>query len=89
MKHIGHPLAGDAMYGIDSETGGGTGADAHADTDADAKKAEGISLDRHALHAARLAFAHPADRRPIGFEAPLPDDMAGLIGRLRREHHLV
>ncbi|TMV44720.1 RluA family pseudouridine synthase [Paenibacillus mesophilus] len=88
MKHIGHPLVGDAMYGIDADPEEGTETEALANTDADAKKAEGISLDRHALHAARLAFAHPADRSRIGFEAPLPEDMVGLIGRLRRKHHL-
>lgn len=79
MKHIGHPLVGDCVYGIGAQSGSGIETAVRDD----AKTAEGISLDRHALHAARLAFAHPADRRPVGFEAPLPADMAGLIGRLR------
>src|SRR6266508_4066974 len=42
-----------------------------------------IAFPRQALHAHRLAFQHPADGRPLRFEAPLPDDMVELIARLR------
>jgi 23S rRNA pseudouridine1911/1915/1917 synthase len=44
-----------------------------------------IAFPRQALHAHRLAFAHPADGRPLTFEAPLPPDMTELIARLRRQ----
>lgn len=44
-----------------------------------------IAFPRQALHARRLAFTHPLDDRSLTFEAPLPDDMAGLIVRLRRK----
>jgi len=44
-----------------------------------------IAFTRQALHARRLAFRHPADDRPVEFEAPLPRDMADLIARLRKE----
>jgi 23S rRNA pseudouridine1911/1915/1917 synthase len=43
-----------------------------------------IQFERHALHAWRLAFRHPADDRPLMFEAPLPKDLAALLARLRR-----
>jgi 23S rRNA pseudouridine1911/1915/1917 synthase len=43
-----------------------------------------IEFPRQALHAFRLAFAHPRDGRAMRFEAPLPDDMKSLIDRLRR-----
>jgi 23S rRNA pseudouridine1911/1915/1917 synthase len=42
-----------------------------------------IAFPRQALHAFRLAFAHPSDGREMRFEAPLPDDMVTLITRLR------
>ncbi len=42
-----------------------------------------IAFPHQALHAHRLAFQHPADGRPLWFEAPLPDDMVELIARLR------
>ncbi len=43
-----------------------------------------IAFPRQALHAYRLAFAHPADGRRLRFEAPLPDDLVALIARLKR-----
>jgi 23S rRNA pseudouridine1911/1915/1917 synthase len=43
-----------------------------------------IDFSRQALHAARLAFRHPDDDRPLEFEAPLPPDLAELLARLRR-----
>jgi len=43
-----------------------------------------IAFARQALHAHRLTFRHPADDREMAFEAPMPDDMAALIARLRR-----
>lgn len=42
-----------------------------------------IEFPRQALHAWRLGFSHPADRRPLRFEAPLPSDLAALLARLR------
>jgi 23S rRNA pseudouridine1911/1915/1917 synthase len=44
-----------------------------------------IDFPRQALHAFRLAFRHPRDERPLRFEAPLPEDIRGLIERLRRD----
>jgi 23S rRNA pseudouridine1911/1915/1917 synthase len=43
-----------------------------------------IPFGRQALHARRLAFAHPTDGRRVEFEAPLPADFADLLARLRR-----
>jgi 23S rRNA pseudouridine1911/1915/1917 synthase len=42
-----------------------------------------IDFPRQALHAHRLAFQHPADGRELRFEAPLPEDFADLLKRLR------
>lgn len=42
-----------------------------------------IAFPRQALHARRLAFTHP-DGRAMTFEAPIPDDLAGLIARLQQ-----
>ena len=42
-----------------------------------------IAFPRQALHAARLSFRHPVDGRRIEFTAPLPEDLARLIARLR------
>ncbi len=36
-------------------------------------------MNRQALHAARLAFAHPVTAQPLVFEAPLPEDFEALL----------
>ena len=41
-----------------------------------------ISFGRQALHARRLSFLHPADGRPLTFEAPPPADFESLVARL-------
>lgn len=41
-------------------------------------------LQRPALHAAVLGFAHPGSGETLRFEAPLPSDLSGLLQRLRR-----
>jgi 23S rRNA pseudouridine1911/1915/1917 synthase len=43
-----------------------------------------IPFGRHALHAFRLTFQHPVQGRMLAMEAPLPQDFADLIARLRR-----
>ena len=39
---------------------------------------------RQALHAFRLRFAHPASGEPMQFEAPLPEDLQGILDEHRR-----
>lgn len=46
--------------------------------------AEGILLARHALHAATLALRHPRSGEPLEIAAPLPDDLEGVLGALRK-----
>ena len=48
-------------------------------------RARAPEIARQALHAARLEFAHPRTGRRVTCTAPLPDDMARLLARLRRE----
>jgi len=67
MKALGHPLIGDPLYGEARWRG--------------LPRALQGSLRRFprpALHARRLAFAHPASGRPLRFEARVPDDLRAL-----------
>ena len=41
-------------------------------------------LERQALHAYRIAFAHPVTDRPLEFESPLPGDFRLALERLRQ-----
>ena len=39
---------------------------------------------RQALHAHRLGLIHPESRRPLQWDAPMPEDMLALLAALRR-----
>lgn len=67
LAAIGNPVVGDDSYGRRPVAG-------------DVPPV--LRLGRPALHAALLGFVHPADGRSMDFEAPLPDDMCGLLGGL-------
>jgi 23S rRNA pseudouridine1911/1915/1917 synthase len=77
LSHLGHPVLCDPAYGRRRELHRG-----------DLGPAEGGTgeplLDRHALHAHRLAFTHPLHGERMEFESPLPDDLAGVVDLLRR-----
>jgi 23S rRNA pseudouridine1911/1915/1917 synthase len=73
LASIGHPVAGDSVYG---------GTRAPSSRSPAAREAL-ASLTRPALHAARLAFAHPASGRRLAFEAALPADLEQVLGALR------
>lgn len=48
-------------------------------------RARAPEIARQALHAARLEFTHPRTGRRVTCTAPLPDDIARLLARLRGE----
>lgn len=72
---VGHPIMGDHVYGWQKLN--------------KAAAATGVSYDvirsiqRQMLHAWRLSFDHPDTGKRMVFESPLPEDMLGLIDRLR------
>ena len=43
-------------------------------------------MARTALHAERIVFAHPSDRRSMDISAPLPKDFSALLFQLRKLH---
>jgi 23S rRNA pseudouridine1911/1915/1917 synthase len=43
-----------------------------------------LAFGRQALHAARLALAHPLSGEPLAFDAAPPADFAQLVDTLRR-----
>ncbi|HVT59257.1 MAG TPA: RluA family pseudouridine synthase [Thermoanaerobaculia bacterium] len=67
LKSIGHPLVGDPVYG-----------EARYKALPRAVQEPLRTFARPALHAWRLALRHPADGRPLRFEAPIPADLAEL-----------
>lgn len=71
LLSIGHPLAGDPVYG------GKSTAATPAVRDAVKK------LGRQALHAARLGLIHPVSHEAMEWRAELPADITELIATLR------
>lgn len=70
------PLVGDPVYGRRLAIPGG----------ASEALAEALrTFRRQALHAARLAFTHPASGAPLTFEAPVPADLERLLALLRED----
>ncbi len=73
LASTGHPVAGDDVYGGKRTLPSRRGAAREAFA----------SLERPALHAARLSFTHPATGERLTFEAPLPADLESVLARLR------
>ena len=47
-------------------------------------KGSPFPIDGQALHAAELTFCHPVSGAEMVFTAPLPDDMEGILAKLRK-----
>ncbi len=78
MKHIGHSLFNDQLYGGDRILKGTTFA----------KYRQFVEncftiLPRHALHAKSLGFEHPTAKKYIHFDSLLPEDMKSVIIKWR------
>jgi 23S rRNA pseudouridine1911/1915/1917 synthase len=73
LSSIGHPLIGDETYA-------GRARDRHADP---ALRALVARLGGVALHAAGLAFVHPATGEPCELSSPLPYRIASILSHLR------
>jgi 23S rRNA pseudouridine1911/1915/1917 synthase len=76
LAHVGYPLVGDPVYGGRRRLPAGASP---------ALKTVLDGFTRQALHAARLTFAHPRSGKQVSYEAPLPDDLAGLLAVLERD----
>jgi 23S rRNA pseudouridine1911/1915/1917 synthase len=68
LEHLGHPVVGDPIYG-----GGGS----RRISGPSRRSAEALErvTPRQALHAAALAFRHPATAEPLEFRSEWPSDL--------------
>ena len=69
FQFIGHPLVGDETYG--------------ARQNARVKELTHYAAPRVMLHAKHLSFIHPRTKKPMDFEAPLPEDFQAAVKFLR------
>lgn len=74
LAHVGHPVLGDPLYGRGFRTKAALlGSEAQAAL---------AALDRQALHAGSLGFAHPISGKVCHFESALPEDLRRLRNAL-------
>ena len=73
LAHIGYPVVGDRLY-----SGRGRIPPGLSDHMIDVVR----SFPRQALHAYQLDFLHPGNDEPSTFQAPIPEDMEGLLRTL-------
>lgn len=81
MKHIGHPLFNDAMYGGDKVLKGTVFSKYKQFVDNCFQ-----IIPRQALHAKTLGFVHPATGEKMFFDSELPDDIKSVIEKW--EHYV-
>ena len=71
MAHLGHPVAGDALYGTRQQR--------HLEDE--------YGIVRQCLHAYSLSFTHPATGRALEFTAPVWPDMQEVLSKLGQGKH--
>ncbi|QQG36984.1 MAG: RluA family pseudouridine synthase [Micavibrio aeruginosavorus] len=81
MAHLGHPLLGDPLYGLARN---GQMSRLRKAGLGENECALIVDFPRQALHAAEIAFIHPLTGEEMGFESPIPEDMAGIINVLNQ-----
>jgi 23S rRNA pseudouridine1911/1915/1917 synthase len=81
LSHIGHPLLGDSVYGGRRQRSRAWRTGSKVFIERMMKL-----LPRHALHASRLSFEHPATGRHMSFQTALPADMRLALETMHREH---
>jgi 23S rRNA pseudouridine1911/1915/1917 synthase len=69
MASIGFPVVGDLVY--------------NRGTTGNAAARAKLGLHRHALHSSQLSLIHPRNNCLLEFKAPLPNDFASALDRLR------
>lgn len=76
LAHIRNPVLCDRLYGGRAQITRGEIEHRLEDDD--------IVLNRQALHARRLKIRHPITQQPLEFEAPIPDDIQGVLDLMRQ-----
>jgi len=66
LARLGHPIAGDALYGGAHAVGGGEGK-------------HGLTVARQMLHSWRTGFVHPVTGEQLEITSPLPEDFKAVL----------
>lgn len=77
LASIGHPIVGDKLYSLPESEALRFFNRVNLTPELEAK----LLMNRHALHAASIAFKHPLSGKKMTFEAPIPQDMLAFLQR--------
>lgn len=75
MASLGHPIAGDTLYGAPREMRAARGKSEDAST---------IALPRNFLHAAELELSHPRTGAKLSFKRPLPAELQAVLATIEK-----
>ncbi len=76
MKHIGHPIFNDTVYGGDKILRGGTTGSFKVFVENNFKLLPG-----QALHAKSLGFIHPTTKEWMQFDTDLPENFQAIVDK--------
>ncbi len=76
MEHVGYPIVGDPLYAGRKRFPAGATPELREALE---------TFKRQALHAAKLTLTHPKTGKRVSYDAPLPEDMQGLLDVLARD----
>jgi 23S rRNA pseudouridine1911/1915/1917 synthase len=76
MASLGHPIAGDTLYGAPREMR--AARDKH-------QIAAAVSLPRNFLHAAALELSHPRTGAKLSFKSALPPELQALLATIEKD----
>lgn len=79
LWHVGHPLAGDKLYGQPEEFFLRTMKEI-----VPVEVEAGLELHRHALHASRLGFRHPTTKEHMVFSSGFPPELDEFLEKVRK-----
>ncbi len=83
LTHIGHPIVADRMYSSRDRLTVADAAGPELARKMTDDEAATVLIDRQALHAHRLRFAHPLTGVELNLMAPVPADMERTLAALR------
>ncbi len=82
LHHLGHPIAGDKLYGTDDQF-----FLRSLQAPAPMEVMPGLTLSRHALHAHRLGFRHPISGKRLDFQSELPPELESFVQEIKARSH--
>ena len=78
LDHVGHPIAGDKLYGVESSVFLNS-----LQNIVPIEAAPNVYLSRHALHAHSLQFRHPRTKEWMKFSSPFPLELDEFLQKVR------